>query len=151
MTAESGEQQVLVDLLHRHIFSDYLRKWVFLGVLIGVTAGVGAIIFSILIEKATWLFLGQMVGLNPPLPPGEGDAVVHPILRRWALPLVVGLGGLISGAFVYFLAPEAAGDGPGIKAFHDQGGRIRLRVSAVKPIGAALLVGSGGSTGPEGP
>ncbi len=151
MTTEAGEQQAFIDLLHRHIFSDYLRKWVFLGALIGVAAGVGAIMFSLLIEGSTWLFLKEIAGANPPLPAGEGDAIVHPIARRWALPLIVALGGLISGSFVYYFAPEAAGDGPAISAFHQQGGRIRARLPFVKVIGAALLIGSGSSTGPEGP
>ncbi len=151
MTTSVAARQDALGFLHRHVLNDYLRKWVFLGALIGIGAGVGAIIFTILINGSTWLFLQQLAGAKPPLPAGEGDAVVTPMARRWLLPLIVALGGLISGVFVYFLAPEAAGDGPAIGAFHEQGGRIRARVPIVKVLGAALLIGSGSSTGPEGP
>jgi len=136
-----------------YILRDYLRKWAVLGVLIGAVAGIGAIIFYVAIQKATWLFLGQIAGYEPPLPRGEGETVAQQIARPWALPLVTTLGGLISGVIVFSLAPEAEGHGTdaAIEAFHERGGHIRTRIPAVKLIASAVTIGSGGSAGREGP
>ena len=73
--------------------------------------------------------------------------------RPWALPLVVALGGLLSGLLVFLLAPEAEGHGTGaaIEAFHEKGGRIRARIPPIKLIASAITIGSGGSAGREGP
>ncbi len=135
------------------VLGDYLRKWVVLGVLIGVVAGLGAILFYEAIAQSTKLFLGDLAGLHPPLPRGEGDTVVTHITRRWAIPLVLVLGGLISGIVVYMLAPEAEGHGTdaAIEAFHERGGRIRPIIPPVKILASAITIGSGGSAGREGP
>src|SRR5262249_18718244 len=63
------------------------------------------------------------------------------------------IGGLISGALVFGLAPEAEGHGTDavIKAFHHLRGKIRRRVPVVKAIASAITIGSGGSAGREGP
>ncbi|HEX5139539.1 MAG TPA: chloride channel protein, partial [Dehalococcoidia bacterium] len=155
MTAGETALDQSLGFLHRHVFSDYLRKWVFLGVLIGIVAGVGAIVFFVAIDKATWLFLGQLVGLDPPVASGEsgGPTVVTEAAREWALPLVVALGGLISGLIVFTLAPEAEGHGTdaAIDAFHQKGGRIRTRIPPIKLVASAVTIGSGGSAGREGP
>jgi CIC family chloride channel protein len=141
------------DRVRAYILGDYLRKWAVLGVLIGAVAGTGAIVFYLAIQKATWLFLGQLAGYEPPLPRGEGDTLVHEIARPWAIPLVTALGGLISGVIVFSLAPEAEGHGTdaAIEAFHERGGRIRSRIPLVKLVASAVTIGSGGSAGREGP
>ena len=135
------------------VLGDYLRKWVVLGVLIGVVAGLGAILFYEAIAQSTKLFLGDLAGLHPPLPRGEGDTVVTHITRRWAIPLVLVLGGLISGVIVFTLAPEAEGHGTdaAIEAFHERGGKIRPIIPPVKILASAITIGSGGSAGREGP
>ena len=43
----------------------YLRKWVVLGALIGLIAGVGAAVFFVGLELATKLFLGSLAGYYP--------------------------------------------------------------------------------------
>lgn len=135
------------------MLGDYLRKWVVLGVLIGVVAGLGAILFYEAIAQSTKLLLGDLAGLHPPLARGEGDTVVTSISRRWAIPIVLVLGGLTSGIVVFWLAPEAEGHGTdaAIEAFHDRGGRIRPLVPPVKIFASAITIGSGGSAGREGP
>jgi CIC family chloride channel protein len=133
--------------------SRYLGKWLLIGSLIGIVAGLGAVLFARAIEIATRLFLGDLVGYLPPLPVGEGTPTRVPIDRPWLLPLVVALGGLLSGLIVFFLAPEAKGHGTdaAIAAIHHRGGRLRGRVPPIKLIASAITIGSGGSGGREGP
>ena len=91
----------------------YLRKWLVLGVVIGVVAGLGAVAFTAALRWATDLFLGLAGGYTPPAPAGEGATLgsgSH-LVRPWVLPVIVGLGGLISGILVFSLAPEAEGHG----------------------------------------
>jgi CIC family chloride channel protein len=131
----------------------YLRKWVVLGALIGLIAGVGAALFFVALETAGRLFLGTLAGYAPATPAGEGGAPISDALRPWALPIVVALGGLISGIIVFRLAPEAEGHGTdaAIGPFHHGARRIRARVPLIKLIGSAVTIGSGGSGGREGP
>jgi chloride channel protein, CIC family len=135
------------------VLGGYFRKWVVLGVLIGVVAGVGAIAFFSAIEWSTKLFLGGITDLTPPLPLGEGQPLVTAAGRRWAIPVVTTLGGLLAGLIVFWLAPEAEGHGTdaAIDAFHERGGKIRARIPPIKLIASAITIGSGGSAGREGP
>jgi CIC family chloride channel protein len=131
----------------------YLRKWLLVGGLIGVVAGLGSIVFYSAITWATNLFLGQGAGFYPPLSVGEGAPVVTEISRRWMIPVITTVGGLISGLIVYKLAPEAEGHGTdaAIEAFHQKEGLIRARIPLVKLVASAITIGSGGSAGREGP
>jgi len=131
----------------------YLRKWVVLGALIGVVGGLGAIAFYTALQLATQFFLGLLGGYTPPSPAGEGGAPITDFARPWALPLVVALGGLISGIIVFRFAPEAEGHGTdaAIAAFHHHPRGIRARIPLVKLVASAITIGSGGSGGREGP
>ncbi len=124
-----------------------------LGGLIGLAAGIGAILFFEILDLATRYILTELTGYAPPHPFGEGGGEPVSPTRIWALPLVVGLGGLVSGLLVYSLAPEAEGAGTDqvIDAFHHRGGRMRWHVIPVKLIASAITVGSGGAAGREGP
>lgn len=140
--------------------SSYLTKWLVVSSLIGVVAGVGAVAFTLAITWATHLFLGGMVGYQPPNPQGEGGGgnfapllaiAQHPLFLLF--PLVVGLGGLLSGLIVFTFAPEAEGHGTdaAIAAFHYEEGRVRARIPLIKLFASAITIGSGGSGGREGP
>ncbi len=133
----------------------YLRKWLVLGVVIGVVAGLGAVAFTAALRWATEFFLGLAGGYTPPAPAGEGATLgsgSH-LVRPWAIPLVVGLGGLISGILVFRFAPEAEGHGTdaAIEAVHHNPEGIRARVTLIKLLASAATIGSGGSAGREGP
>ncbi len=137
----------------RHM--DYLRKWLILGAVIGVVAGLGALAFTFALRWATEFFLVVLGGYTPPAPAGEGATFgsgahfSHP----WVIPLIVALGGLLSGLLVFGLAPEAEGHGTdaAISAVHHDPKGIRARVAFVKIIASAITIGSGGSAGREGP
>ena len=133
---------------------DYLRKWLVLGALIGVVAGLAAIVFILALEQSSRLLLEGLGGYEPPLPVGEGNRLAAgEFTRPWAIPLVVGLGGLISGVLVFRFAPEAEGHGTdaAIAAIHHNPRAIRGRVTLVKLLSSAATIGSGGSAGREGP
>jgi CIC family chloride channel protein len=144
----------LLRILRREIRSAaYLRKWVILGALIGVIAGLGAAIFFVALDYTARFFLWDLAGFVPASPLGEGARPITDAARPWALPLVVALGGLISGIIVFRLAPEAEGHGTdaAIDAFHHGPRRIRARIPIIKLVASAFTIGSGGSGGREGP
>src|SRR5919202_1240414 len=131
----------------------YLTKWMLLSTAIGIVAGLGAVLFAFGIHISTEFFLGRIVGYLPPAPVGEGTPLLRPITRPWLLPLVVALGGLISGVIVFSLAPEAEGHGTdaAIDAIHHKRARMRARIPPIKLVASAITIGSGGSGGREGP
>lgn len=132
----------------------YLHKWLILGSLIGVVAGLGALAFYDALRLATHLLLTDVGGYTPATTAGEGGfrAASH-FARPWAIPLVVAGGGLVAGLLVFELAPEAEGHGTdaAINAVHSNPKGVRPRVIAVKLVASVLTIGSGGSGGREGP
>jgi chloride channel protein, CIC family len=126
--------------------------------LVGVVAGVGAIVFYAATRVVEHYALGVVAGYYPePRPGGEAAIGWLPFVDRplsmWWLLLVPALGGLCSGILVFTVAPEAEGHGTdsAISAYHYHQGQIRPRVPLVKIIASALTLGTGGSGGREGP
>jgi CIC family chloride channel protein len=123
--------------------------------LVGVVAGIGAIVFYVLLDLCRVFFLEYLAGYHPLPPGGESPLFSLPVteLRRWVLLLVPAVGGLISGMLVYWIAPEAEGHGTdaAIYAFHYKAGQVRARVPLVKTVASAFTIGTGGSGGREGP
>ncbi|MBN2467941.1 MAG: chloride channel protein [Deltaproteobacteria bacterium] len=131
-------------------------KWLIYGILIGIVAGFGAVVFFYLLKGSQHFFLNSLGGYYPPLPAGEsGDGIVSAGLYgpRWILALIPAVGGVVAGIIIYGLAPEAEGHGTDamIDSFHRGRGVVRGRVPFVKMIASALTIGSGGSAGREGP
>jgi H+/Cl- antiporter ClcA len=134
--------------------ASYGRKWLVLGALIGIIAGLGAVVFYETLRAATHLFLGVIAGYTVPTPVGEGGrAASSHFTRPWAIPLVACVGALVGAILVFGIAPEAEGHGTdaAIAAVHHNPRGIRLRAVAVKIVASALTIGSGGSGGREGP
>jgi chloride channel protein, CIC family len=132
----------------------YLEKWLLLGCIIGVVAGVGAVVFYLALRYTTHFLLGYVAGYHLPTPLVEGGSPGSPHYSRpWALPLVTTAGALVSALLVAKFAPEAKGHGTdsAIEAIHSDPRNIRARVVLVKLISSALTIGSGGSAGREGP
>ncbi len=133
-------------------------------VLVGVVAGVGAVVFQLACQLAVYFALNVGVGYFPLEPSGEHAPawIVHPPawmpqpradFTPWLLLLIPTVGGILSGVLVFSLAPEAEGHGTDavIAAYHDRKGRIRYRVPIVKTVASAITIGTGGSGGREGP
>ncbi len=134
--------------------ASYLQKWLVLGATIGITAGLGAVVFFVALTQSTHLLLGLLGGYTPPTPIGDGGAAGSgDFARPWAIPLVVGFGGLLCGYITFTFAPEAEGHGTdaAIEAVNDNPRMIRMRAVFVKLIASAITIGSGGSAGREGP
>ncbi len=70
-----------------------------------------------------------------------------------AIFVTLGLFSLAASIIVYTFAPEAEGGGTDaiVDAYHREAGLVRPRVAVVKAVASALLLGGGGSAGPEGP
>jgi CIC family chloride channel protein len=127
-------------------------RWILYSGLIGVVSGLGAILFDLAFRVSQWLLLEKVGHFLPPASGLEGGPGYPPQIP-WLLPVSLVIGGLISGALVFGLAPEAEGHGTDavIKAFHHLRGKIRRRVPLVKAVASAITIGSGGSGGREGP
>ncbi len=134
--------------------ASFLRKWGFIGVLIGIGAGVGALALVWFIHLISHYLLGNLVGYTPPLPSGEGGTsqYVFQMSRPWLLPLITGAAGLVSGYLVWKFAPETAGIGTNaaIRAFHANE-KLNVRTSIFKLITSAITIGGGLTSGREGP
>jgi H+/Cl- antiporter ClcA len=134
--------------------ASYLQKWVALGTLVGVIAGLGAALFYAALRGASWLFLEILAGYRVPEPVGEGSYLGNGHFPHWWLiPIIVTAGGLLSGMLVFRFAPEAEGHGTdaAIDAVHRNPRMIRARAVVVKIVASAITLGSGGSGGREGP
>jgi CIC family chloride channel protein len=133
---------------------EYLYKWLLLGVVVGVVAGFGAVVFYLALRYTTHFLLGYVAGYHLPTPLVEGGSPGSSHYQRpWALPLVTTAGALVSALIVAKFAPEASGHGTdsAIEAIHTDPRHIRGRVVLVKMVSSALTIGSGGSAGREGP
>lgn len=139
--------------LRRLIGATYLRKWLVLGAIIGVVAGLGAVVFINALQLATHFLVGYLGGYHPPTPLGEGHSPGTGTSHSWRIPAVVALGAFVAGLLVFRFAPEAEGHGTdaAIDAVHRNPSSIRSRVSLVKIVASAITIGAGGSGGREGP
>jgi CIC family chloride channel protein len=124
-------------------------------IVLGIVGALSAQIFVYLLHLAQSIFLTQLAGYTPPELASGGGVVPQVIGSHglWIVPIVIVLGGLISGVLVYSIAPEAEGHGTdsAVRAFHRAGGLIRARVTPLKIVASAITIGSGGSAGREGP
>ena len=116
------------------------QKIYILTLLIGGICGLAAVSFHLLLD----FFQSHVIY--------AAAATAH----WWRIPALIIIpvvGGLIAGAGLYFLAPEARGSGiPQVKAsFYLDGGRIPARVIPGKMFLAAINIGAGASLGREGP
>jgi chloride channel protein, CIC family len=126
-----------------------------LSILVGIIAGLGAIVFYLACQYVFHYALEDWAGYRPTPPGGEPSLFPESTtpFRPWMLLLIPTLGGLLSGLLVFSIAPEAEGHGTdaAIAAYHYHQGLIRPRVPLVKIVASALTLGTGGSGGREGP
>lgn len=119
-----------------------------LSILVGVVAGLGAVVFRALISLVhNVMFLGKFSWVY--------DANIHTVPSPWGpWVILVPVAGALGVSFlVKNFAPEAKGHGvPEVMdAVYHRRGVIRPVVSVVKAVASALSIGSGASIGREGP
>lgn len=122
--------------------SDHLFM-VIVAILIGASAGFGAIGLRFLIKLFHRLFFGEW-----------GYVLDHVRAMAWyEIIWIPALGGLIVGPIIHFFAREAKGHGvPEVmEAITLRDGIIRPRVVIAKIFASAISIASGGSVGREGP
>ncbi len=109
-------------------------------VIVGIGAGLGAVFLDWLIDGIKEVTYGYLLA----------NLSTIPSIYLFLIPAV---GGMIFGPMIYFFAKEAKGHGvPEImQAIAINGGRIRPQVAVVKALASAITIGSGGSSGREGP
>jgi len=114
---------------------------ILLTVLVGIGAGLGAVIFKKLI-MITQIFFFDNFGKD-----------YFSLMGDYYFIFLPAIGGLFVGLIIYFGARETKGSGiPAVMyAITMKGGRIRPRVAFIKTIASALCIGSGNSVGREGP
>lgn len=128
--------------INRYCMNQHIRGLV-PAILIGVLAGYGALIFQHILQGSQYLFYQN-----------TKDFLDFAHTVPWYLVVLLpALGGVIVGTLVSFGASEAKGHGvPEVMAaLALKGGRIRKRVALVKIMASAICIGSGGSSGREGP
>jgi len=131
---------------------------VLLAGLVGLGAGLAAAALQALSQAVSGLTLELFAGYSPRAPSGEWSMLgeLRPILGGFSpglLLVVITLGGLVSGAIVHAIAPEAEGHGTdaAIRAYHHGGAVVRPAVPLAKLVSSAVTLGTGGSGGREGP
>lgn len=109
---------------------------------VGLLVGVAAIAFHELLHAVQRLALG-----------GDSPLAQLPALGWYWRIVLPTLGGLLVAPIVYKWAVEARGHGvPEVmEAVARRGGVIRARVAFAKAFASAITIGTGGSTGREGP
>ncbi|MFC2164957.1 chloride channel protein [Acidobacteriota bacterium] len=122
-------------------FTEHFRL-ILLAVLVGIIAGLASILFKFMIQFVQDLFWRS---------PSILSAVKT---QPWYMTILIpALGGLLVGPLIYYGAREAKGHGvPEImESLVFRGGRIRNQVAVIKGLASAICIGSGGSSGREGP
>ena len=124
------------------------RVWLLSGVALFI--GIGAAALAVLLLRAialmTNLFYYHRLSLAMVGPAGSP-------LSPWIMPLVPIVGGLLVGLIAHYGSDKIRGHGipEAIEAILLRGARIDPLVAILKPLSAAIAIGSGGPFGAEGP
>lgn len=142
-----SEQQLKLDSL----ISDYFLKFrstehtfmIIVAILIGALGGFGAVGIQFLIKLVQKIFWGDW----------NAELSYLKQLPWYIKVFAPAIGGVIVGAIVHYFAKEAKGHGvPEVmEAIALRNGVIRPRVVVAKLFASSVCIGSGGSTGREGP
>jgi hypothetical protein len=85
--------------------SGYLRKWLILGIAIGIIAGLGAVVFYLMLDYAGRFLLGFLGGYDVPTAYGDGGDKGRRASTTMGHPLIT-LGGALVSAFIVASSPR---------------------------------------------
>lgn len=135
-------------------------KWLVIVLVIGSGMGLCGMVLNYLVHLVSSLLLRHLVGFVPPEPSGPTFQVWMSSWRKarlWLLPVIVAIGGLISGLLAFWARkPDGTelkglrGADSAIHAWHEEV-EISKKMPVVVMLAASALIGSGGSAGLEGP
>ena len=124
------------------------RVWMLTGVALVIGTGAAALAVFLLraIACATNIFYYHRLSLAMVGPAGS-------TLPPWAMPLVPVAGGLLVGLMAHYGSDKIRGHGipEAIESILLNGAKIEPKVAVLKPLSAAIAIGSGGPFGAEGP
>jgi H+/Cl- antiporter ClcA len=124
------------------------RTWLLTGfaLFIGTGAAALAVVLLRAIALATNAFYYHRLSLSMVGPAGSTDS-------PWIIPLVPMVGGLLVGLLAHYGSDKIRGHGipEAIEAILLHGARVEPKVAVLKPLSAAIAIGSGGPFGAEGP
>ncbi len=128
-----------------------LRFYVFFPALVGLGAGFFVLAFIFLLDVLSYLLLENLLGLEIPKPAGLGEnsgGFWSIPSHAYFLPLILGLGALISEIPIQLFAKEAHGmSGDAVVQAYHKKRKLSLKTSLVKLFSAAVVIGSGGPAG----
>jgi len=124
------------------------RVWLLSAVALLIGAGAAALAVLLLraIALATNLFYYHRLSLALVGPAGSP-------LSPWIMPIVPVVGGLLVGLIAHYGSDKIRGHGipEAIEAILLHGARVEPKIAVLKPLSAAIAIGSGGPFGAEGP
>jgi H+/Cl- antiporter ClcA len=124
------------------------RVWLLTSVALVIGAGAAGLAVLLLraIALTTNIFYYHRISLAMVGPSGSP-------LAHWIMPLVPIAGGLLVGLMAHYGSDKIRGHGipEAIEAILLRGARIDPKIAVLKPISAAIAIGSGGPFGAEGP
>jgi chloride channel protein, CIC family len=124
------------------------RVWLLVSVAVFIGTGAAGLAVLLLraIALATNAFYYHRLSLEMVGPAGS-------TLPHWLMPLVPVVGGLLVGLMAHYGSDKIRGHGipEAIEAILLRGARVDAKVAVLKPISAAIAIGSGGPFGAEGP
>jgi len=132
----------------------FLERWLFISFVTALSSSLFIGIFYLAL-KIVVAVSAVIHGVSPEKLHYTTDYAILALTTRNYTAIAVTVLGFtaLASLIVYRLAPEAEGGGTDavVEAYHHRGGMIRPRVAIVKAVASALLLGGGGSGGPEGP
>lgn len=130
----------------------YVERWLFISTITAIAASLAIGVFYWMLKDIVALS-AQLHGILLHRALTDYSLIAIHSRKKFLIPLVLLIGAAASSFIVYTFEPEAEGAGAEsvIEAYHFKAGTLRGRIAAIKTIASALVLGTGGSAGPEGP
>jgi chloride channel protein, CIC family len=147
----------MINFFRKFSFSES-KQLLLYSLIVGLLSGAVAIVFEVMLHYVQGFLFTEIGNRVATHPFGESQRGLHHFTASgddlsYYFLILPCIGGLIVGWIVYKFSPESAGTGTDamIDAFHNKVGKISANVPFLKGLTTIITLGSGGSTGKEGP